>query len=179
MLCVGALVDRGGGGGVGKDMEMGRGLLCGMTTSLRSPLFSSLVLLVEVTRFPAGAAVLIEDWRTLLARPSAAEGLGRPSEGALLLAASLLCAIEIRAAAALVVRTTGAAFSFFLGDGDVDLAVLGFSGDVWTSGMSLLTFSTASSSSSSATIGSSALEVGEREPEGGVEPATTACSRWS
>jgi hypothetical protein len=86
--------------------------------------------------------------------------------------------MDMRAAAALVVRTTGAAFSLFLGATDPGgvADVFGFSGDVWTSGMSSLTFATASSSSSNAWIGSSALKLGSRDIGGGVATVVTASS---
>lgn len=75
-LLVGALVLFGGGGGVGKDMEIGRDLLCGIAASFfsRGSSFSSLVALlleVDVTRFPAVGATLC---LTLLERPRAVVG---------------------------------------------------------------------------------------------------------
>ena len=55
---VGALEDFGGGGGVGKERDTGRGLLCGITTSFFSPLSPlSLVLLLETTRLDVGDAL--------------------------------------------------------------------------------------------------------------------------
>lgn len=172
-LCVGALVDFGGGGGVGKDMEIGRGLLCGITTSFFSPseAFSSLVLLVEITRLLAGVG-LLEVSRTLLALPSAMDCRGRPNAGSFD-EAFLLCAIEMRAAEAFVVRTIGAAFF-----GGV-AAFFGFSGDVCTSGMSLLSFSTASLSTSRATMWSSGLGVGCGDLDGVLLTDTTAFSSSS
>lgn len=85
VLCVSALVDLGGGGGVGKDIETGRGLLCGITTSFFSPFASSsdFVLLVEMTRFPPDVDLMAELSRTLLALPNAIEGRGLPREGTL------------------------------------------------------------------------------------------------
>jgi hypothetical protein len=85
VLCVGAFLDFGGGGGVGKDIDMGRGLLCGITTSFFSPsrALSSLELLIDVTR------LAVEGSRTLLARPSPTDALGLPREGALLVASLL------------------------------------------------------------------------------------------
>lgn len=109
----------------------------------------------------------------LFDRPRALEGLGRPSAGALPAPSLGPCAIEILAAEALVVLTTGAAFF------DASFFALDFSGEVGTSGISLLTDSTRSSSSSRAAIGSSGCTEESRSERGGVAADTAASSRSS
>ncbi len=85
-LCVGAFVDLVGGGGVGKDIEIGRVLLCGMTTSFLSRTTAALTsVLPEGTRLLAKSGFEPLVCRTLLEQPSVIDGRGFPRVGAFLL----------------------------------------------------------------------------------------------
>jgi hypothetical protein len=116
------------------------------------------LLVVGGTRLLVAAGTTL--WRTFPARAGIIDGLGRFDVGALL--ASLLgpCAMDRRAAAALVSRTTGAGLAFF----DFSASLIGFSarvfpGEAGTSGISALVLSTGLTMESRASTGSSVLSL--------------------
>ena len=116
-------------------------------------------------------------WRTPLVRPGTVERLGRAVAEELLLSLFPAWAIDNRAAAALVIRTTGAGFVFFV----FSIPLLGF-GDGFLPGefafaIPRLTFSTASSIASSASMESSDLPTERRLGEDDTTGCTSAVSR--
>lgn len=99
-------------------------------------------------------------WRTFPARAGIIDGLGRVDAGALLASLLAPCAMERRAAAALVSRTTGAGLAFFgFSASPVGFSVWVFPGGAGTTESSGLVFSTASFGVSRASAGSSVLSL--------------------
>jgi hypothetical protein len=99
-------------------------------------------------------------WRTFPARAGMTDGLGRVDAGALLASLLVPCAIDKRAAAALVSRTTGAALAFFgCSASPVGFSVRVFAGEAGASETSGLVSSTASPNVSRVSTGSSVLPL--------------------
>jgi hypothetical protein len=115
-------------------------------------------------------------WRTPLVRPGTVEGLERAVAEELLLSLFPVWAIDNRAAAALVILTTGAGFVFF--GFSFSLLALGdsfFSGE-FAFAIPRFTFSTASSIASRASIESPALPSERRVGEASASTSTAAAS---
>jgi hypothetical protein len=95
-------------------------------------------------------------WRTFPARAGMIDGLGRADVGALLASLVVPCAMDRRAAAAFVSRTTGAALAFFgFSASAVDFGVCVLPGEAVTSGTSELVLSASSTVESRASTGTS------------------------
>lgn len=108
-------------------------------------------------------------WRTFPARAGIIDGLGWLDVGALL--ASLLgpCAMDRRAAAAFVSRTTGAALAFFgFSTSAVGFGVCVLPGEAGASGTSALVLSTDSAMGTTASMGSSVWLLSDGDAAGCV-----------